>query len=103
MIFDSMDPPENSIDDNIKPSPDPIKLLIPAYFYTGLEWERLANKASDMPGLIYIIANPDNGPGKKKNINYKTVIENFRKNRGKVFGYIYTQYGNRNIKEINKY
>ncbi|MBN2041996.1 MAG: spherulation-specific family 4 protein [Spirochaetes bacterium] len=93
-----MDQSKKSFDINS----DPINLLVPAYFYPGAEWDRLINKSSGIPGRIYIIANPDNGPGLKKDKNYETAIDKFREKGGKVLGYVYTQYSRRRFKEVKK-
>jgi hypothetical protein len=80
-----------------------MKVLIPAYFdptANSGDWNRIAQKASEMPDRIFAIANPDNGPGSAVDSSYTTTIDNLRGNGGRVLGYVYTLYGGRNINDV---
>jgi hypothetical protein len=77
---------------------DIMKILVPAYFGSSdFNWERLATQAAKVPGLIYAIANLNNGPGAEKDNAFSNIVENMHTNSGKVIGYVYTSYGNRAI------
>lgn len=64
--------------------------LIPLYSYpTYWNYKALKNTS--------IIVNPNNGPGLKKDIIFEKAINRLRKQHTRVFGYVYTSYGKRNI------
>jgi hypothetical protein len=83
--------------------------LVPAYFYpsgAGLDgWNRLATDARAIS--IEAIVNPASGPGTTQDPNYVAVVNKLRTAGGRVFGYVPTQYGNRDMtavkKDIDKY
>jgi len=83
--------------------------LVPAYFYpsgAGLAaWNQLARDAGSIS--IEAILNPAGGPGTTRDPKYVAVVNNLRRAGGSVFGYVSTQYGNRDItaviKEIQQY
>jgi Spherulation-specific family 4 len=83
--------------------------LVPAYFYpsgAGLAaWNQLASDAGSV--RIEAILNPASGPGTTRDPNYVTVVNHLRNAGGSVFGYVSTEYGNRDIttviSEIQKY
>ncbi|MFZ1081400.1 MAG: spherulation-specific family 4 protein [Candidatus Kryptoniota bacterium] len=72
-----------------------MKVLVPAYFDPGTSnyWDRLAMRAAKMPGRLYAIANPDNGPGSSYESSYAAVIDTMQADSGKVIGYVWTNYG----------
>ncbi len=83
--------------------------LVPAYFYPdgdGLAaWNQLIIDAESIN--IEVILNPASGPGTAQDPNYVAVVNNLRSAGGGVFGYVSTQYGNRDItaviEDINTY
>lgn len=71
-----------------------MKIIWPAYWYPGdAKWATLTAKAKDMPGRIWAIINPNNGPGTAKDQNYVNQINTFRAAGGKIIGYVSTYYG----------
>jgi hypothetical protein len=91
------------------PSPTAVKthkfsLMIPAYFYPGVYWDRLIQdgKAGDI-----VIANPSNGPGTSKDPLFTSVFQQANNKNIKVAGYIITRYGTLDIaivkNEIDQY
>ena len=80
----------------------PVKIIVPAYFYPGVEWDRLSHRAAQIPGRLYAIANPANGPGAAADKNYRAAISTLRSRGGRVLGYVHTQYGKRNRIVVKK-
>ena len=78
------------------------KLLVPAYFYpegTGMkEWDRLL--AAGSKATIVAIANPDSGPGKKRDENYEAIIKRATEAKVGVIGYITLSYADRPISAV---
>ena len=76
--------------------------LVPAYFYpsgAGLDcWNRLARDAGSIN--IEVILNPASGPGTTQDPNYVAVVDKLRTAGGRVFGYVATQYGNRDMTSV---
>ena len=72
----------------------PPSALVPAYFYPAgprLEaWRQLAENARTKN--IEVILNPASGPGKKLDPAYVKVAGDLRKARGKILGYVSTNY-----------
>jgi hypothetical protein len=83
------------------PSHSPTQ-LVPAYFYpsgVGLAaWNRLARDAGSI--RIEAILNPASGPGTKIDPNYVAVVNKLRTAGGSVFGYVSTQYGDRDMAAV---
>jgi Spherulation-specific family 4 len=83
--------------------------IVPAYFYPNGVGRDLWNRLASDAGSIHVeaILNPASGPGTKKDPNYVAVVNNLRIAGGSVFGYVSTQYGNRDMaavtKDINTY
>jgi len=77
-----------------------MKVLVPAYFYPGVEWTRLAASSAKNPGRIVAIGNPFNGPGNAFDPNYQAVFTALRLNKGEVVGYVHTTYGNRPRQDV---
>jgi hypothetical protein len=83
--------------------------LVPAYFYPegdGLAaWKQLIIDAQSIN--IEVILNPASGPGTTQDPSYVAVVNNLRSAGGGVFGYVSTQYGNRDItavmEDVNTY
>ncbi len=83
--------------------------LVPAYFYpsgAGLDgWNRLASDSGSI--TIEAILNPASGPGTTQDPNYVAVVNKLRTAGGHVFGYVSTEYGNRDMNavkdDIDKY
>jgi hypothetical protein len=78
-----------------------IKFIVPAYFYPGTNWARLINAAKYNDNII-AIANCNNGAGNKIDKKYSIAFDKFTDNGGRIVGYVYTQYGNRNIDKVKK-
>ena len=81
--------------DSLKIDSLKMKVLVPAYFdpSTSNYWERLEKQAAKMPGRLYVIANPDNGPGSSREQAYTSVMSTMQSNGGEVIGYVWTNYG----------
>jgi hypothetical protein len=80
----------------IRPQPQPLELLVPAYFSPGpgSHWEKLASGAQSYPAVpITAILNPSNGIFTKEDPLFTAAIAAFRQSGGKVLGYVYTRYG----------
>jgi Spherulation-specific family 4 len=82
-----------------------VKILIPLYSYPNWYdaknylWREVAAAAKKVP--IVAIINPNNGPGADKpNKDYQKGIEDLRKAKITILGYVYTKYGDRNIAEV---
>lgn len=83
---------------------DTITVIVPLYSYpTGeyaQEWDKLINFQTNKEMLVII--NPDNGPGNQKDDNFSEKIK-ILKNKGfKVIGYVYTNYGSRDLNQVYK-
>lgn len=80
----------------IRPKPQPLELLVPAYFSPGpgSDWDRLARGAQAFGAApITAILNPSNGIFTKEDALVTAAITAFRQSGGKVLGYVYTRYG----------
>ncbi|MBK8478620.1 MAG: hypothetical protein IPL39_20770 [Opitutaceae bacterium] len=83
-----------------------LKILVPAYFYpvANSPWARLSAAAAKTPaGTINAIANVNNGPdsGQAADIApYQQVIRDLRAKGGRVFGYVSTAYGARDLAAV---
>ena len=82
--------------------PPKMRLLVPAYFYPAgkgaKEWERLL-AAPEEAGVVAIV-NPANGPGKRIDANYAKVLEQAKKTKVTLIGYVSTSYGKRKTEEV---
>jgi hypothetical protein len=67
------------------------RLMVPAYFYPGAEWDRLIAAA---PAVGMVIANPADGPGAGDAV-YQEVIGRAQQAGVAVLGYVATSYGQR--------
>jgi Spherulation-specific family 4 len=86
-----------------EPSPgQPVRLLVPAYFYPAGEglkaWRQLLDSASQAP--IVAIANPDSGPGKRVDDNYTRVFSLARNSPIRILGYVTLSYGKRPLSAV---
>ena len=79
-----------------------VKLLVPAYFYpgdTGLaQWDKLI--AAGPKANIVAIANPDSGPGKRKDANYEKVLKRAADAKVGTVGYVTLGYAERPISAV---
>lgn len=77
-------------------------LLIPLYSYPGCQWDKLVNLRHLYGISIVAIVNPNNGPGSKRDSNYSSYIVRLKDAGIRVIGYVWTNYGSRNITEVEK-
>lgn len=83
--------------------PTQLKRLVPAYFSPGggaKYWDALIEAASEVE--VVAIANPENGPGKKPNGDYRRYIEKAVAYGAAVLGYVRTDYGRVPLKKIQE-
>ncbi len=73
-------------------------VLIPVYTDNATVWRHVEDTASKAD--IVAVANISNGPGESIDNNYVQFIQDVVKNGGKVLGYVATDYGSRNIKDV---
>ncbi|MCE9525960.1 MAG: spherulation-specific family 4 protein [Planctomycetales bacterium] len=82
--------------------PPKMRLLVPAYFYPAgkgeKEWERLL-AAPEEAGVVAIV-NPASGPGRRVDANYTKVLEQARRSKLTLIGYVSTSYGKRKTEEV---
>jgi Spherulation-specific family 4 len=80
----------------------PLRLLVPAYFYPsgdGLkDWKRLLDAAAKTP--IAAIVNPDSGPGKRRDPNYKELLRLAKGSKITLVGYVTLSYGQRPLSAV---
>lgn len=89
------------VDADIKAATGTMKVMVPAYFDpSNAGWATMATKSAAMPGRIYAIANPNNGPGSAKDSAYTSVITKMHNKSGKVLGYVSTDFGGRSVSKI---
>ena len=72
------------------------ELLIPVYFYDLTLWDRVVNANADEIAII----NPSNGPGESVDSNYEEFIANLISHNKKPIGYVYTNWGGRDIDDV---
>jgi hypothetical protein len=82
--------------------PQPLELLVPAYFYPGGEsqkdWDRLIKAAGAVP--LVAVVNLDSGPGKEVDPNYAKIIDRAQAAGLTVIGYVSTLHGKRPLEEV---
>lgn len=86
---------------SLTPSAHAMDILVPAYFYPAGPnnfWDDLAASAPDVG--ITAILNPNNGPGASQDPNYVAAVGDFQSAGGTVIGYVYTQYGARDLATV---
>jgi len=67
------------------------RLIVPAYFDPGPEWERVIAAA---PAVEYVILNPNSGPGEAPDPALIELVRRAQEAGIKVVGYVYTDIGN---------
>jgi hypothetical protein len=81
----------------VRPAPQKMGVLVPAYFYpnaSGSDWDRLSSAASANPSVnITAILNPNNGVFTTVEIPYLQAAQRFVAAGGTVVGYVSTRYG----------
>lgn len=83
------------------PSAHALDFLVPAYIYpvpTDLSWSTLGSTTAEVD--VTAILNPGNGPGNSVDANYTAAVDGLKAAGGNVIGYVYTQYGTRDISEV---
>lgn len=82
-----------------------LKILIPLYAYPNwydsktYSWPKVAKAASEVP--ITAVINPNNGPDKgPPNKDYAKGLEDLRSAGVTILGYVFTNYGKRDISQI---
>lgn len=87
----------------VRPSPAPLEVLVPAYFYpsTGSPWTALASGTAAHPDVaVTAIFNPNNGVFKKANPEFTAAAQGFVQAGGRLVGYVYTRYGKRSLSTV---
>lgn len=82
----------------VRPAPQPLEVLVPAYFYpTGngaRDWQALTTAAQAQPGVrITAVLNPANGVFTSADTNIQRAASAFTAAGGAVVGYVFTRYG----------
>jgi hypothetical protein len=76
--------------------------IIPLYSYPAgqyqSEWDKLYNLSTSK--IVYVIINPNNGPGNAVDSNYLDEINKLKAKGFYVVGYVYTNRGNRNLEDV---
>lgn len=75
-------------------------LLVPLYVYPGCSWDSIISLKTQYPVDIVIIANPASGPGSQQDQVYATYIQKMRDAGIGVLGYVWTDYGKRDVSEV---
>ncbi len=80
----------------------PVHLLVPAYFYPAgpalKDWKQLFDAAGTVP--LAAIVNPDSGPGKRADVNYKEIFSRAKNSKLTLLGYVTLSYGKRPISAV---
>jgi len=87
--------------DSCQPNPtssEPIKIIVPLYFYPGSEWDTVIAYASKVN--ILAIINPDSGPVVPVDSSYKTYMSKMKAAGIELIGYVHTSYGNRSLSDV---
>jgi hypothetical protein len=76
--------------------------IIPLYSYPvgqyQSEWDKLYNLSTSK--IVYVIINPNNGPGNAVDANYLDAINKLKAKGFYVIGYVYTSYGKRSLSSV---
>ncbi|WP_299227367.1 spherulation-specific family 4 protein [Sulfurihydrogenibium sp.] len=76
--------------------------IIPLYFYPvgqyQSEWDKLYNLSTSK--IVYVIINPNNGPGNSVDANYVDAINKLKAKGFYVIRYVYTSYGKRSLSSV---
>jgi hypothetical protein len=62
------------------------------------EWDKLYNLSTSK--IVYVIVNPNNGPGNALDANYLDAINKLKAKDFYVIGYVYTRYGKRSLSNV---
>ncbi len=80
-----------------------VSIVVPAYFYPSGDglgyWQKLRESASDDTPIIAIV-NPDSGPGKAVEANYRKLIDQNAGSKLQLVGYVTFSYGKRPLSAI---
>ena len=79
-----------------RPSSECPRLIVPAYFDPGSDWERVIAAA---PQVGYIILNPNSGPGVEPDAALQELVGRSQQAGIKVLGYVFTDLGNADPQE----
>lgn len=82
----------------LQASTNRLSLLVPAYFSSPTEWNRMTIAARRVP--IVAILNPASGPGNQAVPGYQKVVNSLRSAGGQVIGYVSTRYSDRPASEV---
>lgn len=73
--------------------------IIPIYAYpTSYEYSKIESIQTSKE--IFVILNPNNGPGTSRDNEYYQKINSLKEKNFKILGYVYTSYGSRDISNI---
>ena len=79
-----------------------VQVLVPAYFYPagdGLAaWKTLLSSPAD--AQVVAIVNPDSGPGKRADDNYRELFKSARSSHVRLIGYVTLSYAQRPISAV---
>jgi hypothetical protein len=81
-------------------------IIIPMYIYPNsgidtISYQQIINARKNYPDVpIYVILNPNSGPGSDIDLNYSEVAKYFKKIGIILIGYIYSNYGNRSLADM---
>ena len=85
-----------------EPASAKVQLLVPAYFYPAGEgitsWKTLL--AAPATAHVVAIVNPDSGPGKRADNNYRELFKTAKSSSAKLIGYVTLSYAQRPISAI---
>jgi len=95
---------DNSSDGEEQNSTEKMKVLIPLYIYPDEDsWQGVIDAKNNNPEAeIIAIVNPSNGHFDSESEAYETYIPTLVDAGIKVVGYVYTQYGDRDIDEVKE-
>ncbi|KAJ3010219.1 UNVERIFIED_CONTAM: hypothetical protein HDU68_002264 [Siphonaria sp. JEL0065] len=75
---------------------DSPNIFIPAYYFPGIEWDRIITLAP----TGYLVMNPKSGPGAQLDHMYSNYVSQVKKTGIKVLGYIPVNYGSVNVTHV---
>jgi hypothetical protein len=76
-------------------------VVVPLYVYPGSVWDAAIAAKRRYPAVpMAIVANVNNGPGKKRNAVYVRYVEKAQRAGIDVLGYVYTRYGKRPLATV---
>lgn len=91
----------------LRPAPQPLEVLVPAYFYPnagGSPWDQLISTARAYPGVqVTAIMNPNDGIFNSADEQFAQVVSDFTGEGGQVLGYVATGYGTaRSVSDVKQ-